>query len=321
MKILQVIAQHDYAILEVATPEPGPGQILMRVDGVATCPQWDLHLRHNEPMFVGHRFFYPYTSGQPGHEATGFVEAVGPGVTSLKPGDRISAWRDQGHERWGCYAQFVLQDEASVTPVPDGPPAEALASVELAMCIATVFRGLVQMNAIEGRCFGVNGLGPAGLVALQMAKAEGAECIVGFDPIAERRELALSLGAHEVYDPTAAIEDKVPYRGAARLQTSIDCNGAKATVEWLMDHTADVVGLFGVQREDYTYGLAHAGLTVLGYKGHSRESAEYAVALIRGGVLDLAPLITHVLPLERYGEGIDLLEQRKAIKVMYRPWQ
>jgi threonine dehydrogenase-like Zn-dependent dehydrogenase len=320
MKILQVTAPKEFKILEVPTPEPGPGQILMRVDGVATCPQWDLHLRHNEPMFVGHTFVYPYTEGQPGHEATGFVEALGPGVTSLKVGDRISAWRDQGHERWGCYAQFVIQDEASVIPVPDGPSAEALASVELAMCISTVFRGLAQMGAIAGRVFGVNGLGPAGLVAMQMARAEGATTVIGFDPVAERREKALSMGADEVYDPTSAdTDEKIPPR--ARLQTSIDCNGGKAAVEWLMDHTADCVGLFGVQREDYVYSLGRQGLTILGYKGHSRESAEYAVGLIREGKLDLAPMITHVLPLERYNEGIELLEARKAIKVMFRPWQ
>jgi threonine dehydrogenase-like Zn-dependent dehydrogenase len=274
-------------------------------------------------MFVGHQFVYPYTPGQPGHEATGYVEKVGAGVTSFKVGDRISAWRDQGHERWGCYAQFVIEDEASVIPVPVGPPAEALASVELAMCIATVFRGLVQMEAIAGRCFGVNGLGPAGLVALQMAKAEGATSVIGFDPTADRRELALKIGADEAYDPTdPATDEKVPVRWAGcRLQTSVDCHGGKKPVEWLMDHTGDAVGLFGVQREDYVYSMSRVGLTILGYKGHFRESAEYAVRLIEAGKLDLAPLVTHVLPLERYGEGIDLLEQQKAVKVMFRPWQ
>jgi threonine dehydrogenase-like Zn-dependent dehydrogenase len=321
MKILQVTAPREYVILEVPTPTPGPGQVLMRVDAVTTCPQWDLHLRHNEPMFVGHQFVYPYTVGQPGHEATGYIEAVGPGVASLKVGDRVSAWRDQGHERPGCYAQFVIQDEPSVIPVPVGPSAEALASVELAMCIATVFRGLAQMNAVAGRCFGVNALGPAGLVALQMARAEGAATIIGLDPVAERRDLALRLGADECHDPTADVDADVPLRHAARLQTSVDCHGARASVQWLMDRTADVVAFFGVQREDYTYGLQHAGLTLLGYKGHSPESAEYAVRLIEAGKLDLAPLVTHVLPLERYGEGIDLLEERKAIKVMFRPWQ
>jgi hypothetical protein len=46
-------------IVEIPIPHPGPGQILMRVEAVATCPQWDLHLRHNEPMFIGHTFHIP----------------------------------------------------------------------------------------------------------------------------------------------------------------------------------------------------------------------------------------------------------------------
>ena len=58
----------------------------------------------------------------------------------------------------------------------------------------------------------------------------------------------------------------------------------------------------------------------MGYKGHFRESAQYALDLIMAGKLDLAPLVTHRLPLECYGEGIDLLEARKAIKICFMPW-
>ncbi len=315
MEILQVTAPREYAILDVPTPTPGAGQVLMRIEAITTCPQWDLHLRHNEPMFVGHRFEYPYTAGQPGHEACGAIEAVGPGVTGLAPGDRVCAWRDAGHHVPGCYAQFVVHEADNVIRVPDGPPPEALAPLELAMCVGTVFRMLREMNAVAGRCFGVGGLGPAGLVALQMARAEGAATVIGFDLLPTRRELALRLGADACFDPTGDLT------AAPRLETSVDCVGAKASVEFLMDRTSDVVALFGVQREDYTFAVRHYTLRLCGYKGHSRESAEYAVGLIEAGKLSLAPLVTHVLPLERYGEGIDLLEARQAIKICFKPWE
>src|SRR4028119_611452 len=97
MKILQVTAPAESQVLEVPTPEAGPGQVLLRVEAVTTCPQWDLHLRHNEPMFLGHQFNYPYAPGQPGHEATGIIEALGEGVMDLAAGDRVSTWRDPGH--------------------------------------------------------------------------------------------------------------------------------------------------------------------------------------------------------------------------------
>lgn len=100
-----------------------------------------------------------------------------------------------------------------------------------------------------------------------------------------------------------------------------DCVGAKRTVEFSLDRTDDVVALFGVQREDYTYRMGHGRTTLCGYKRHFRESAEYAVDLIAQGKLDLASLVTHNFPLERYAEGTALLEAHRAVKVCYWPWE
>src|SRR5512136_464793 len=119
MKILEVIAPREAVLRDAPTPTAGPGEVLMRVNAVTTCPQWDLHLRHDEPMFIGHRFHYPYTPGQPGHEATGVVEEVGAGVEGLFPGDRVSAWRDPGHDVPGCYAQYVVHHAENVIRVPN----------------------------------------------------------------------------------------------------------------------------------------------------------------------------------------------------------
>lgn len=328
MKILQVTAPREFKILEAPLPEPGAGEVRMRIEAVTTCPQWDLHLRHNEPMFVGHKFVYPYAPGQPGHEANGRIDAVGPGVTGLAKGDRVSAWRDAGHHIPGCYAQFVVHKADNVIKVPEGPPAEALAPVELAMCVGTVFRMLRDMKAIAGRNVGVTGLGPAGLIAVQMARAEGATKVYGFDMVAGRRELALKVGADGCFDPAALAAlpasdaREFPVRpDTGRLETSIDCVGAKASVSFLMERTSDVVALFGVQREDFIYSPRHGNLRLCGYRGHSRESAEYAVGLIAAGKLSLAPLVTHRLPLERYGEAVDLLERQQAVKVCFLPWE
>lgn len=324
MKILQVTSPTEFTLVDAPTPEPGPGEALVRVEAVTTCPQWDLHLRHNEPMYVGHRFEYPYTPGQPGHEATGFIEALGDGVTDLAVGDRVSVWRDPGHDKPGCYAQYTVRKATDLIRVPEGLPMEATAPVELAMCVGSVFLMLREMNALAGKRVGVTGLGPAGLIAAQMARVEGASKVTGFDLSPARREAALAFTVEEALDPHETPEDRFPRRpdrGLA-LDCSVDCVGAKASVEFLMDRTAEVVALFGVQREEYTYAPRHySGLTLCGYKGHHRAAAEYAVDLIRRGKLDLAPLVTHRLPLERYGEGIELLERQEAIKVCFLPWE
>jgi threonine dehydrogenase-like Zn-dependent dehydrogenase len=240
----------------------------------------------------------------------------------LAVGDRVSAWRDAGHDIPGCYAQYVIHKAENVIKVPRGLPVEAVASIELAMCMGTVFLMLRDMGVVRGKVFGVTGLGPAGLIAAQMARAEGAARVVGFDPVAARRELAVKIGVDRCVDPAGDITAEFPARpGAPAIDSGVDCVGAKCSVEFLMDHVRDAVALFGVQREDYTYGLRHGGLRLCGYKGHFRASAEYAVGLIADGKLDLSPLVTHKLPLERYGEAIDLLEQRKAIKVCFLPWE
>lgn len=321
MKILQVTAPTEFTILDVPKPEPGRGEVLMRIMAVTTCPQWDLHLRHNEPMFVGHQFDYPYTPGQPGHEAAGVIEAVGDDVTDVAPGDRVCAWRDPGHHRPGCYAQYVVHRAENVIRVSERLPYESLAPMELAMCVGTVFRMLKDMDAVQKRCVGVTGLGPAGLIAIQMARAEGATQVFGFDPVPARRDTGRRVGADDCFDPSDDLKAEFPPRPASRLECSIDCVGAKRSVEFLMDRTADLVALFGVQREDYVYGPRHHSLRLCGYKGHSRESAEYAVDLVRNGKLNLAPLVTHRMPLARYAEGIDLIEAQEAIKVCFLPWE
>jgi len=322
VKILQITAPGRSVIRQIERPRPGPGEVLVRVNAVTTCPQWDLHLKHNEPMFPGHRFHYPYTPGQPGHEATGVIEESGEGVEGLAPGDRICVWRDPGHHVPGCYAQYVVRRAEDVIRVPAGIEDEALAPLELAMCMGTVFRMLKAMGAVADRPFGVSGLGPAGLIAVQMAKAEGAKEVYGFDPLPQRRELASCIGADMCFDPHSNLSRQFPARpDPCLLETAVDCVGTRESVQFLMDRTADAVALFGVQREDYIYSPRHNSLRLCGYQGHSRESAEYALRLISEGKLNLAPLVTHRMPLEHYCEAVELLERREAIKVCFLPWK
>ena len=324
MKALQVTAPGKFTILDEPIPTPGDGQALVRVEAVTTCPQWDLHLRHNDPMFVGHTFHYPYTPGQPGHEATGEVVSIGPGVTSLSVGDRVSAWTDQGHHRLGCYAQYVILDAENAIRVPAELEPHEVAPVELASCVGSVFNMLRSMDVLKGRRVGISGLGPAGLIAAQMARAEGASEVIGFDLSERRMQFALSLGFIDAaHDPREDLGDRFPRRPArTALDTSVDCVGAKASVEFLMDRTRDTVALFGVQREPYVFDVRHyIGLRLCGYPGANRPAAEYAVRLIEEGDLRLGFLSTHHLPLERYNEGVELLEKQEAIKICFWPWK
>ncbi|WP_193556247.1 zinc-dependent alcohol dehydrogenase [Paenibacillus ginsengarvi] len=315
MKTLQIKSTEQAVIVEMPIPEPGPGQVLVKVKEVATCPQWDLHIYYGKPMFAHEKEVkFPYSPGQPGHEMTGVVEAAGPGCT-LAPGQKVAAWRDAGHHNPGCYAEYVLMKEEHLLALPDDLPFRKAISLELAMCVAASVMRMKQYEGIRGQRCGVNGLGPAGLIAVQMLLAEGASEVIGIDPNPQRRITAEELGATFCCEPES---ERIGKRGSAgALDLAIDCVGYPQAVRSIMDRTNKAVALFAVQRDDYT--LRHQGLSVIGYPGHFREAAEYSLDLIVKGKLDFAPLISRELPLEQYAEGVGLLKSQEAIKICFIP--
>ncbi len=322
MRALQIMGPGRAEVVEVPQPEPGPREVRVKVTLCNTCPQWDLHLANGEPMFVGATLDYPYTVGQPGHEMTGVVDALGSEVPEFAIGQTVAAWRDQGHHRQGCYAEYVLVDADNLLPVPDGLAPEQVASLELAMCVSVCLEDLLPMNAIPGRRAAVNGLGPAGLVAAQLLRAEGAVSVIGFEPNAGRRELAVRHGiVDEAFDPAAPeTAERIPLRGqGAAFDVAIDCCGLPGPVRWVMDRCGKHLALFAVQRHDYTFSPSHYTLILVGYGGHRKSAAEYALWQIANGRLDLRPLCSTQLPFERYLEGVDLLRSQSAVKIGYRP--
>ncbi|MCC3375278.1 zinc-binding dehydrogenase [Cohnella sp. REN36] len=315
MKTLVIRDKEKAEVVRVPIPAPGPGQVLVKVKAVTTCPQWDLHIYHGKPMFANQGPVpFPYIPGQPGHEMTGTIAAAGEGAR-LAIGQTVCAWRDPGQIRPGCYAEYVVMDEADVIEVPAHLHYAQVVSLELAMCIAGTILRLKDTLGIRGKRCAVNGLGPAGLIALQMLNAEGASEVVGIDPLAVRRELAVSLGAARTYEAgSAALADRME---AGASDIAVDCVGYPAAVRYMMDHTKEAVALFAVQRDDYI--LNHPGLSVIGYPGHSRESAEYALELIATGKLEMRPLISKELPLEAYAEAVRLLREQEAVKICFVP--
>ncbi|TDF98772.1 zinc-dependent alcohol dehydrogenase [Paenibacillus piri] len=316
MKALQIVGERQAQIVRLPIPEPGPGQVLVKVTAVTTCPQWDLHIYYGKPMFTHQASVpFPYPAGQPGHEMTGTVAKLGDGCSRFRIGQTVSAWKDPGHSEPGCYAEYVLIREPFLLAVPETLHFTQVASLELAMCVGASVMKLKQMTPIAGKECAVNGLGPAGLIALQMLLAEGAARVTGIDPNPERRELAQQLGAERAYAPGA--EEIVPRGGEGAFEIAIDCVGYADAVRYIMDHTTETVALFAVQREDYV--LNHKSLTVIGYPGHHREAAEYALGLITDGKLKLAPLATVQLPLEQYDRAVELLRSQQAVKVCFVP--
>jgi len=321
MKALQITAPGAFEVKEVPIPDPRTGEVLVRVLAVTTCPHWDIHVLGGEPMFPGGTLDYPYTLGQPGHEACGEIAALGDGVEGLAVGQRVSVWHDRGHDVQGCYAQYVAVDAESVIPVPAELPPESCASLELGMCASAHVMFAERLDAIAGKRVGVFGLGPAGLVFVQLARAAGAAEVVGFDPLESRRDAAGKMGADAVHDPVGSAAAALPKRGQPGcLDCTFDCAGIPAAVHQALSMTAELVVLFAVQREPYIFGPELWGRMVLaGTQPHTREAAEYAAARLADGRLDLGALVTHTMPLDEYGRGVELLKQREAVKIAFLP--
>lgn len=320
MKLLQFEAPGRAAWKDAPLPAPAAGEVLIRVLGVSTCPHWDMHIFDGQPMFPGMKLEYPYLPGQPGHEAMGEVVALGADVTKLRVGDRVVAWRDTGKPRAGFYAQFNTFHENDLLVLPPTLSPAAVASLELAMCVEVSFQQLAALGGPLGR-IGLSGLGPAGLVAVQLAQAHGASEVIAFDPVAERRALALALGADRALAPDAA--QWPASRQTDALDNAIDLTGVPPAIEFLMDRTRRCVTLFGVLREHVRFGPQHLfgpGLILSGYGDHNRAAAETALRFIVAGKLRLAPLITQTMPFTRYAEAVDLLRRKRAIKILFDPW-
>ena len=124
-----------------------------------------------------------------------------------------------------------------------------------------------------------------------MAQAYGAEEVVAFDPLPERRAFAQQVGIQQTLPPDAEAFAADRFADGA-LDLSIDCTGFKSAIQYLMDRTHTAVTIFGVLRETIEYDASHR----------------------RGG------LATCALPFMRYAEGLEMLRNREAIKVRFLPW-
>jgi threonine dehydrogenase-like Zn-dependent dehydrogenase len=307
---------------EAAVPVPGHAEVLVRVLGVTTCPHWDLHMFDGLPMHSGHRIRYPLPAGHPGHEAMGEVVALGAGVTDLAVGDRVVAWRSNLHASDGFYRQFNAYPAELLLKVPREVEPAAVASLELAMCVESSFGKLAEMGGVCGKRVGVAGLGPGGLVALQLARAHGAATVVGIDPVAARRELALKLGADAAVAPDA---DAWPASrdDAHAIDMAVDCTGRSEAVEFLLARTRIAVTLFGVLREPVRYSpelMWGPGVSLLGYGDHMRAHGEAALGFVTAGKLRLDALVSCTMPMRRYADAVEMLRRQEAIKVLFDPW-
>jgi 2-desacetyl-2-hydroxyethyl bacteriochlorophyllide A dehydrogenase len=316
MRALQVIAPGRCEVVDVPPPEPEATQVLIRVRASAICTQHELKIFHGRYAPDMWKIDYPCEPGFPGHEGAGEIIALGREVGGLSIGQLVAFTGIGGS---GTHAEIIVRDAGAVVPLPENADLVAAALCEPAACVLHAFD---LAGPLAGRDVAVVGLGPTGLVAVQLARLAGASSVLGLDPVPARRELAEKLGADRVLDPTAP--------GAASgldlaADVVIECSGNAHSIEQSFRIARHLVVIFGVTSEPIQVNQAvwfHRELEIRNAKilgPDPMATFRRAVDLFTAGELDLACLVSHCLPLESYRDALSMLADRQALKVVLLP--
>lgn len=281
-----------------------------------------------------------------GHEYSGIVEAIGPGVHTVKVGDHVTIdpniycgkcrfcrnGQKQfcenltaiGVNRDGGFATHSIAPQAQVFPMNPAIGFEAMAMAEpLACCI----HGIEQVEIRSGDVACIIGGGAIGLLMAQLAKVRGAALVVVSEPVAKRREIARSLGVDVVIDPmTGNLLDQLEAAtGRRAVDVVIECAGNLRATEQafaIADRGGRVL-LFSVPAPDAKFPLPlmevfNKELRIYG-SFINPDSHLQAVAMLNSGRIQTAPLITHRFPLGDVEEAIKWQMGPDSIKVLVMP--
>jgi len=176
---------------EMPTPQPGPGQVLVRMHAIGVNPV-ETYIRAGT---YAYKPALPYT---PGNDGAGVVEEIGDAVTEFRSGDRVYTAGSLS----GTYAEFALGKTEQVHPLPAN--VSFAQGAAMGTPYATAYRGLFQRaDAKPGETVLVHGAsGGVGTAAVQLARARGLR-VFGTAGSDEGRKLACEQGAHEVFDHRA----------------------------------------------------------------------------------------------------------------------
>jgi D-arabinitol dehydrogenase (NADP+) len=317
MKALTIEQPNQARVVDLAIPQPGPDEILIRVMASGICGT-DIHILRGE--YLGD---YPIV---PGHEFSGLVERVGDGVARFQAGDRVAVepniacdncanclhnrhnfclnWQAIGVTRPGGMAECVVAPEKSVFSIGD-MDFEHGAFVEPLSC---VLHGAERARVRLGDRVAILGAGPIGILLLQVVRLQGAVEVTVVERNPARAELARTHGAYRCFSAPDALEED-------GYDVVIDATGVIPVMARAIDFArhGGTVLLFGVPpagqpMEIEPFKIFRKGLTVLSSFTSLRNSYQ-AVDLLQSKRIDVSGLISHRLPLDQFERGVSLIEQ------------
>lgn len=337
MKAAVYHGPQNMTVDEIPVGELGRSQVRVKVKYCGVCGT-DLHIFHGDggaadvtPPLV------------PGHELSGVVAEVGEDVTSVKVGDRVAVDPNNtcgecyfckngkahfcqnmigyGTTKDGGFAEYATVDEKVVYKF-----AEHLDFIEAAMTepISCCLNGIDLCNIKAGDTVLVIGGGPIGMIMLQLAKYAGAGKLILSEPVEEKRELAMKIGATKTINPIEEDVKKVLSEYCENVDCVIECAGRIQTQEQAIDLAGNcaTVMYFGLCGPDANFPLKPDVL----FKKELTVTSSFinpytfqrALSVLESGRLELSSLITNVVPLDDIVDVFTNDEYRRAGKVMIK---
>ena len=349
MKGVVFLGHRELEIRDFPDPVPGPGEVVLEIKASGMCGSDLKYYRAESAAASLAALGYTY-DGTPiisGHEPSGIVAQIGPGVKKEEAslGDRVMV-----HHYLGCgtckhclsgWPQLCLQGVKKIYGVKDNGahanfmkvaastlvklPKELTFSAGSAISCGTgtAYSALKRIGLSEGDTIAVFGQGPVGLSVTQLATAMNAR-VIALDVTPERLELAREFGAEEVLDPSQvdAVASIRELTGGEGAHFSIDCSSAPsarvAAVQCVRTWgTACYVGEGGNVTLDVSKDLLRRQVTIIGSWTFSRQlQAECAQFIIEHEV-DVDRLFTHRFKLEEAAEAYMLFDTQKIGKGVF----
>jgi len=329
-------------IEDVPIPEPGPGEVLVKVAFCGIC--------HSDVSLINGTFPAQQPVVTQGHEASGTIAKLGPGVDGWSEGDRVvvAAGRPCGDcpncQRGelanclrirlmafaydGAWAEYTVALAAGLTRVPDN--VLLVQAAILADAVSTPFGAVVRTGKVAiGESVGVWGVGGVGTHIVQLARLVGAAPIIAVDINPVVRGRALEVGADYALDSRDPdlMEKLDEVTGGRKLDVAFDAVGLKATFEQALEclTVGGRLVAVGMSAEAPTVGpTSMFGLSqkqVLGHLGYQNVDIETLARLVSLGRLDPSRSISRVIALEDIREGIEALERADGnpIRILVQP--
>ena len=284
-----------FRIESLDTPEPGEGEVRIRVRGCGVCGS-DMGPWKGFPGMG-----YPMEPGAPGHEVFGTIESVGPGVEGLAAGQPVTALT------YRAYAEYDLARADSIIPLPEALAGRPVLGEPMACAVNVMRRSGVQ----EGDTVVLLGTGFLGTLLLQLLRRHKPGRVIAVSRRRMDPNLAERLGVEVL-----TYEDQVP--GGADVV--IEATGKQGP----LDLATNLVRVRGrlIVAGYHQDGPRTVNMQLWNWNGidvinaHERDPAVYrsgmeeGVRLLAAGELDLEPLITHTFPLEDINHAFRMTEER-----------